>query len=103
MGRFQESQAPQSHHHRASSLPSKSGRSDLSPSLTPSPTCLPLASHLSSSHPANGLKTYFIKLSSITEDFVNSHHIILFEGHCMLHVLLESMRACMVHAVSDSL
>ena len=52
MGRFQESQAPQSHHHRASSLPSKSGRSDLSPSLTPSPTCLPLASHLSSSHPA---------------------------------------------------
>lgn len=52
MGRFQESQAPQSQHHRASSLCSKSGRSDLSPSLTPSPMCLPLASHFSTSHPA---------------------------------------------------
>ena len=51
MGRF-KSQAPQSQHHGASSLRSKSGSSDLSPSLTPSPMCLPLASHFSTSHPA---------------------------------------------------
>ena len=48
------------------------------------------------------MKTYIIKLSSVTEDFVTSHHITLFKGHCMLHVSLESMHACMVHAVSDS-
>lgn len=53
MGRFQKSQPPQSQHHGASSLPSKLGGSDPSPSLTPSPTCLPLASHLSASHPAS--------------------------------------------------
>ena len=47
------------------------------------------------------MKTYFIKLSSVTEYFVNSHHITLFKGHCTLHVLLESMSVCVVHAVFD--